>query len=150
MPRPHSGCSPRVRGPIAPLPRPWSRRIRASSPASRRDEMRLIADKAHANDTAAVALMLDLGFDARVTGPDNADALHWAAFQGNAEMVRLLLRHDPPIGVREASHGGTPLDWCVYGSVRGWAKRPRRFRDHSPAASRRGRTSRSSRPADRP
>jgi ankyrin repeat protein len=59
----------------------------------RRDQMRLIADKAHANDTAAVALMLDLGFDARTTGPDSADALHWAAFQGTAEMVRLLLRH---------------------------------------------------------
>ena len=84
--------------------------------------MRLIADKAHANDTAAVALMRDLGFDARVTGPDNTDALHWAAFQGNADMVRLLLRRDPPIGVREGSYGGTPLDWCVYGAVQGWAK----------------------------
>jgi ankyrin repeat protein len=87
-----------------------------------RDQMRLIANKAHANDTAAVALMLDLGFDARVSGPDNADALHWAAFQGNRDMARLLLRHDPPIGVREANYGGTPLDWCVYGSVHGWAK----------------------------
>ena len=87
-----------------------------------RDEMRLIADKAHANDTAAVALMLDLGFDARVTGPENTDALHWAAFQGNAEMVRLLLRHDPPIGVRETSYGGTPLNWCVHGSLHGWGK----------------------------
>jgi hypothetical protein len=88
----------------------------------RREEMRLIADKAHANDTAAVAVMLDVGFDARVTGPDNADALHWAAFLGNAEMVRLLLRHDPAIGVREVNHGGTPLDWCVHGSVHGWGK----------------------------
>ena len=87
-----------------------------------RDRARLIADKAHANDTAAVALMLDLGFDARVTGPDHADALHWAAFHGNAGMARLLLRQDPPIGVREASYGGTPLDWCVHGSVHGWAK----------------------------
>jgi hypothetical protein len=86
------------------------------------DRMRLIADKAYANDTAAVALMLDLGFDARVIGPDNGDALHWGAFHGNAEMVRLLLRHDPPIGVKDAGHGGTPLDWCVYGSVCGWSK----------------------------
>ena len=35
-------------------------------------------------------------------------------------MVRALLRHNPPIGVREASHNGTPLDWCVYGSLHGW------------------------------
>ena len=120
--RRRSGCLPRVRGPTAPPPRPWSRLIRAWPPASGAIRLRLIADKAHANDTAAVALMLDLGFDARVTGPDHADALHWAAFHGNTGMVRLLLRHDPPIGVREASYGGTPLDWCVHGSVHGWAK----------------------------
>jgi len=87
-----------------------------------RNHQRLIADKAQANDTAAVALMLDLGFDARVAGPENADALHWAAFLGNAEMVRLLLRRDPPIGVKDPEHGGTSLGWCVYGSVCGWKK----------------------------
>jgi hypothetical protein len=86
----------------------------------RRDQMRLISDRAHAGDTAAVALMLDLGFDARVTGPDYADALHWAAFLGNVQMVQALLQHNPPIGVRETSYNGTPLDWCVYGSLHGW------------------------------
>jgi hypothetical protein len=85
-----------------------------------REQMRLIADKAHAGDTAAVALMLALGFDARAIGPDQGDALHWAAFHGNLEMVRMLLRHDPAIGVKDACHGGTPLDWCVYGSLHGW------------------------------
>jgi ankyrin repeat protein len=87
-----------------------------------RNQKRLISDRAHANDTEAVMLMLDLGFDGRVTGPDDADALHWAAFLGNAQMVRALLRHDPPIGVREPTYDGTPLDWCVYGSVHGWMK----------------------------
>ena len=86
------------------------------------DRKRLIADKAYANETPPVALMLDLGFDSRAIGPDNGDALHWAAFHGNAEMVRKLLRHDPPIGVKDSGHGGTPLDWCVYGSVCGWSK----------------------------
>ncbi|MPY90050.1 MAG: hypothetical protein GEU99_19270 [Luteitalea sp.] len=86
----------------------------------RRDQMRLIADKAHANDTAAVALMLDLGFDSHVTGPDDAEPIRWAAFQGNADLVRLLLQHDPPIGVPDARYGGTPLGWCLYGSVCGW------------------------------
>ena len=33
-----------------------------------RDQMRLVADRAHANDTAAVALMLDLGFDPLARG----------------------------------------------------------------------------------
>src|SRR5262245_44079465 len=52
----------------------------------RPDEMRLIADKASDGDTAAVTLMLDLGFDQRVPGQDHGDALHWAAFHGNAAM----------------------------------------------------------------
>jgi ankyrin repeat protein len=86
------------------------------------DQKRLIADKAYANDTAPVALMLDLGFDSRVIGPDNGDALHWGAFHGNAEMVRMLLRYDPAVGVKDRGHGGTPLGWCVYGSVCGWSK----------------------------
>ena len=87
-----------------------------------RDQMRIVADKARANDTPAVAVMLDLGFDSRVPGADSADALHWAAFHGNADVVRLLLRRDPPIGVKDTNHGGTPLDWCIHGSVHGWAR----------------------------
>jgi ankyrin repeat protein len=88
----------------------------------RPEEMRLIADKAQDSNTAAVALMLDLGFDQRVAGPDHGDALHWAAFHGNTEMVRMLLRRDPPIGVRDSRYHATPLGWCVYGAVEGWAK----------------------------
>jgi hypothetical protein len=86
------------------------------------EEMRVIADKAADSNTAAVALMLDLGFNQRVAGHDGGDALHWAAFHGNTEMVRALLKRDPPIGVGDSRYGGTPLHWCVYGAVEGWAK----------------------------
>jgi ankyrin repeat protein len=86
-------------------------------------QRRVIADRAFWNDTAAVALMVDLGFDTRAIGNDNGDALHWASFHGNPDMVRVLLTGDPAIGVRDASHGGTPLGWCLYGSVYGWNKR---------------------------
>ena len=85
-------------------------------------EARVIADRAYWNDTAAVALMVDLGFDTRVVGHDGGDALHWAAFLGNADMVRALLARDPAVDVRDVSHQGRPLDWCVYGSVCGEAK----------------------------
>ncbi len=84
--------------------------------------MRLIADKATAGEIHAVALMLDLGFDARAIGRDAGDPLHWAAFRGDAAMVRLLLPHDPPIGVKDATYGGTPLNWCVFGAVHGWMR----------------------------
>jgi hypothetical protein len=86
-------------------------------------QIRLISDKAHANDTGAVILMLDLGFDARTPGPDNREAIRWAAFHGNAELVRRLLRHDPPINTPDPSYGGTLLGNCLYGSRHGWGCR---------------------------
>ena len=81
----------------------------------------LITYKAHAGDTAAVALMLDLGFDPRARGTGEVEPLRWAAFTGNADMVKLLLAHDPPIGVRDPEFQGTPLGWCLHGAVHGWA-----------------------------
>jgi Ankyrin repeat len=85
-----------------------------------RDQQRLIADRAHANDTAAVRLMLELGFDPLARGVDDWEPIRWAAFHGNAELVRLLLPHDPPLGVPDASYGGTPLGQSLYGSLHGW------------------------------
>jgi hypothetical protein len=85
-----------------------------------REEMRLIADKAHADDAAAVILMLDLGFDALVPGPDDFEPIRWAVFLGNAEMTRALLRHNPPLNLPDRSYGGTPLQNCLYGSLHGW------------------------------
>ena len=37
-------------------------------------------------------------------------------------MMRALLRRDPAIGVRDARYDGTPLGWCLYGAVVGWAR----------------------------
>ena len=88
----------------------------------RRDQHRLIADRAHANDTAAVALMLELGFDPLARGVDGWEPIRWAAFHGNAGMVRLLLPHRPPIGVPDATYGATLLDQCRYGAVHGWQR----------------------------
>ena len=88
-----------------------------------RDQMRLICDKAHANDTAAVLLMLDLGFDPLVRGVDHWEPLRWAAFHGNAEMTRRLLQHTPPLNVPDPSYGGTPLGQCLYGALHGWHSR---------------------------
>jgi ankyrin repeat protein len=90
-------------------------------------QQRAIAHRAYWNDTAAVALMVDLGFDTRVIGHDNGDALHWAAFLGNAAMARPLLARDPAIGVRDARYGGTPLGWCVHGSMHGEKKKTGAF-----------------------
>jgi len=37
-------------------------------------------------------------------------------------MTRLLLRHAPPINVRDRRYEGTLLGWCVYGALHGWRR----------------------------
>jgi len=80
---------------------------------------RALADAAWAPDPAAVALMMELGFDPAVQGHDGGTALHCAAWQGSAAAVEAILRH--PRGralleVRDARYGGTPLGWCRHGA----------------------------------
>lgn len=84
------------------------------------EQMQLIAGRAHANETAAVLLMLDVGFDPRVEGPDHFEAIRWAVFHGNATMTRALLQHNPPLNTPDRSYGGTLLGNCLYGAVHGW------------------------------
>jgi ankyrin repeat protein len=99
-------------------------RILAAHPAVistlRPEQMRLIADRAHANDTAAVSLMADLGFDAGVPGANGLEAIRWAVFLGNANLTRTLLRHDPPLNTPDRTYGGTLLGNCLYGALHGW------------------------------
>jgi ankyrin repeat protein len=45
------------------------------------------------NNTRAVAMMLAAGWPANVQGEKDRTPLHWAAFHGNVEMVRVLLLH---------------------------------------------------------
>lgn len=91
--------------------------------ALRPDQMRLMADKAHDNDTAAVQVMADLGFDPLARGADQAEALRWAAFHGNATLVRHLLPLGWPIGARDPQYQGTLVGWCLHGSVCGWHRK---------------------------
>jgi len=86
----------------------------------RDEDRRKIADAARNNRTTAVRLMLEAGWPADVRGQENATALHWAGFHGNAEMARILLAHNAPIDVKEDHHDGTPLHWAIYGSEHGW------------------------------
>jgi ankyrin repeat protein len=86
------------------------------------EEHRVIADAAWNGSARAVALMLELGFDAGATGHDSGTALHLAAWEGGVETVRVLLRH--PVGgtlvsVKDRNYGATPLGWCCHGSLHG-------------------------------
>jgi ankyrin repeat protein len=57
------------------------------------EDQTLIAHVAQQNEKAAVALMLELGFDPNVRGWMNRTPLDWAACYGDPALVRLLLAH---------------------------------------------------------
>jgi hypothetical protein len=88
-----------------------------------REQQALIGSRAHANDTDAVRLMLDLGFDPLAATSDRWEPIRWAVFFGNATLTHLLLAHQPPLNTPDRSHGGTLLENCVYGSLHGWHRR---------------------------
>jgi len=83
------------------------------------DDRRAISDAAWNGETAAVALMLDLGFDPRTIGHDSGTALHCAAWEGSPDTVAALLRHPDAtelVAIKDAHYGATPLGWCCHGS----------------------------------
>ena len=89
--------------------------------ASLRDaDRRQIADAARNNNLAALRLMLAAGLPVDAIGQHGATPLHWAAFHGNAEMIRLILPHQPPLNQSDAEFHGTPLGWAIHGSENGW------------------------------
>lgn len=69
----------------------------------------------------AVELMLTLGFDPHQVGVHNSSPLDRAAFHGYADIIELLLRHDPAPPIHSKNEfGGTPLAACLYGLSHGW------------------------------
>jgi ankyrin repeat protein len=84
------------------------------------DEAHKLVFAAQANNTAAVRLMLTAGWPLDVRGQHGGTPLHWAAWHGNAGMVRELLRHQAPPNVRDADHDQTPVGWALHGSENSW------------------------------
>jgi ankyrin repeat protein len=83
-------------------------------------ERRQLAHAARNNDLTAVRLMLTIGLPVDARSQHGATPLHWAAFHGNAEMLELILRRNPPLEVTDTDFQGTPLNWAIYGSEHGW------------------------------
>lgn len=84
------------------------------------DDRRLLVHAAAKDNLQAVRAMLAAGWPAAARGRDNVTPLHWAAFHGNAQMARDLLRHGAPLDVRDNEFHALPLGWAIYGSVNGW------------------------------
>jgi ankyrin repeat protein len=71
---------------------------------------------AQSGNTAAITLMLDLGFPVDARGDDGGTALHAAAYSGSAPAVRLLLDRGADIEARDMSWDSTPIEWAGVGS----------------------------------
>jgi hypothetical protein len=86
------------------------------TPAGRRQ----LAHAARNNDTAAARLMLEAGVPVDTYGQHHATPLHWAAWHGNAELVRLILQRKPSLDDTSNDYQGTAAHWALHGSTGGW------------------------------
>jgi ankyrin repeat protein len=84
------------------------------------EERAALVDAAETNNATAVRLMLAVGWPVDARRADGATALHFAAWLGNAELVRELVAGGAPLEVVEKTFGGRPLDWALHGSVNSW------------------------------
>jgi hypothetical protein len=87
------------------------------------DDHRKLASAAERNNTNAVRLMLEAGWPLDGRGNDGGTALHWAAWHGNATMVREILERHPPVDIRGDAHNATPLGWALHGSHYSWHRK---------------------------
>jgi hypothetical protein len=78
------------------------------------------AHAARNNQLPAVRVMLAAGLPVDAVGQHRATPLHWASFHGNAEMTREILRHNPPLELKDADFHSTPVGWAIHGSEQGW------------------------------
>jgi ankyrin repeat protein len=79
-------------------------------------------------DTAALLEAYGAHIDAR--GVFGGSALHWAAIQGHATMVRWLLDHGADTTLRDERFDGDPADWAEEG---GHPELARTIREHAGA-----------------
>lgn len=79
------------------------------------EDARRLGDAAWDSNTAAVRLMLQLGWpvDARNGG---TTPLHQAAWTGNVDVVRELIRRGADVNARDTMYNGTPIGWANHGA----------------------------------
>ena len=81
-----------------------------------------LPNAAQTNNTAAVRLMLKAGWPVDAPGEMGATALHWAGFNGNAELTREILLFHPALELKSREYEGTALGWAIFGSGNGWRR----------------------------
>jgi ankyrin repeat protein len=76
----------------------------------------VIVHAAAGRRTEPLALMLELGFPHDARGESGEQPLHEAAYQGNAEAVRLLLEAGAEVDARDTRFDASPLAFATVGS----------------------------------
>jgi ankyrin repeat protein len=95
-------------------------RAQAIDPARLDDRLlRRGVDAADRNEAKAVGLMLSSGWPVDARGKHGATALHFAAWHGNADLVREILARRPSLETRDRDFNMTPLGWAFHGSLHG-------------------------------
>ena len=82
--------------------------------------LRAVADAGRHNDVKTMKAMLERGFPVTATSQHEATPLHWAAFHGNPEMMRLVLDFDPPLDATDRDFGDPPMGWGLFGIHGHW------------------------------
>jgi hypothetical protein len=85
-------------------------------------DRRKLPTAAQSNNTKAVRLMLEAGWPVDTPGEMGGTALHWAGYNGNAEMTREILRFHPALELKSREHESTALGWAVFGSGNSWRR----------------------------
>lgn len=83
-------------------------------------DRRKLPAAAQSNNREAVRLMLEAGWPVNTPGEMGATALHWAGFNGNAEMAHVILRFQPALELKSQEYSMTALAWTLFGSGNGW------------------------------
>jgi ankyrin repeat protein len=68
------------------------------------------------NRPHAVRLMHTLGFQLNWEEAGGGTPLHWAAWLGRHEIVKLLLELGAPVNARDRQYGSSPIAWAAHGS----------------------------------
>jgi ankyrin repeat protein len=92
-------------------------RLLASPPDGRLPEecARLLPDFASSHCVSGVRALLAAGIPVDTPGEIGGTALHWACWQGYADLVELLLAHGASLTVEDTSYKGTPAGWLDHG-----------------------------------
>ena len=80
------------------------------------EDARRLGDAAWDGNSAAVRLMLELGWPVNVRS-GGTTPLHQAAWTGNVETVRALIGRGADVNARDATYDGTPIGWALHGAA---------------------------------